>query len=376
MKEPIIEQPEQQGTALATVDTSVLAVSERAAIDAQVSTARAYPRNITRSLQEARTLATLDEETAGEMIYALPQGGKLIEGPSVRLAEVMVAAYGNMRVESRIVNVGATTVTAEGVAIDLEKNIAYRETVERRIVDKYGKRYKEDVIVKTCNAARAIASRNATFKAIPRTLVRQVEQAARKASLGKGGTITQMRQNAIAWFGKLGVTDEQLFEKLEVKGLDDVGEEQLITLRALKNAIQDGSTTVEEVFRKPDAASDGASKLNDAVKAPPKDEPKKEPAKKAKAKEPAPPAAAEDDEDARLLESFLRRVPEPAEDEPANVYCDVLDEYLEGCGDGMSPDAYKVAETYIDALKAKANGKEFDGDKAALARAEALIAAA
>ena len=68
---------------------SSLAVSlARAEVDQQVATARAMPRSISKAIQNINTLATLDEESAQECIYALPRGGKPIKGPSVRLAEI------------------------------------------------------------------------------------------------------------------------------------------------------------------------------------------------------------------------------------------------------------------------------------------------
>jgi hypothetical protein len=242
-----------------------LTAVDRAAIDIQVATAKRYPRSVDRSLKEALTLATLDEETAGSMFYALPRSGKTIEGPSARLAEVMAYSWGNLRVDADIVAEDRGTVTAMGTCFDLEKNVAVRVRVKRRITDKKGVRYNEDMIGVTSNAAISIALRNCVFKVIPAALTRRIYAEARKASLGKGGTITQKRQNALTWFGKMGVSDAQVFEVLGVRGIDDLGEDQLITLRGLKNAIQDGETTVEQTFR-PSRHSEDTDELNAALK--------------------------------------------------------------------------------------------------------------
>src|SRR5690348_6841125 len=66
-----------------------LSAVDRASIDMQIATAKQYPRSITAALREATELATLDEETAKTMLYALKRGGKVIPGPSVRLAEIL-----------------------------------------------------------------------------------------------------------------------------------------------------------------------------------------------------------------------------------------------------------------------------------------------
>lgn len=265
------------GTVALLSGNEALSAVDRAAIDVQVATAKQFPRSVDKSLKEAFTLATLDEETAASMLYALPRGGKAIEGPSARLAEVMAYSWGNLRADADIVAEDKTHVTAMGTCFDLEKNVAIRVRVKRRITDSKGKRYNEDMIGVTSNAAISIALRNAVFKVVPRTFVDRIYAEARRASLGKGGTMAQKRQAAMDWFAKLAVKPEEVYAVLGVRGLDDIGEDQLITLRGLKNAIKDGETTVEAVFR-PVRGTEGASELNEAVPAPEK-KPAKETAK-------------------------------------------------------------------------------------------------
>lgn len=248
---------------LADISTSMTAV-DRAAIDAQVATAKQYPRSVTQSLREALSLATLDEETAASMLYAVKRGGKVLEGPSVRLAEIFIYAWGNMRAETDIVGEDMKTVTTMGTCIDLEKNVAVRTRVKRRITDKNGRKFNDDMVVTTGNAASSIAFRNAVFKVIPRALVMRVYREARQASLGKAGTMTQKRQNAVAWFMKAGATEAQVFSLLSVKGMDDIGEDQLIQLRALRNTLEAGEQSIEDMLR-PDNKSEGTASLNAAL---------------------------------------------------------------------------------------------------------------
>lgn len=245
--------------------STALEAVDRAAIDVQIATAKRYPRSVDKSLKEALTLATLDQETAGSMFYALPRSGKTIEGPSARLAEVMAYTWGNLRADADVVAEDRTHVTAMGTCFDLEKNVAIRVRVKRRITDKRGNRFNEDMIGVTSNAAISIALRNSVFKVIPAALVQKVYREARMASVGKAGTMEQKRQNAVAWFEKLGVQEAEVFAVLGVNGMDDIGEDQLITLRGLRNALQDGETTVTEVFR-PSGHSEGTDELNDALK--------------------------------------------------------------------------------------------------------------
>jgi hypothetical protein len=251
-----------------------LSAVERAQVDSQVATARAWPRSITGALREATELATMDEDTAAECFYVLPRAGKRIEGPSIRLAEIMAYAWQHLRWDAAIESEDRTHITAVATCFDLERNVAVRIRVKRRITKRNGTRYDDDMIGVAGNAAISIALRNAIFRVIPHVFTNRIYQLARQASIGKAGTMAQKRQNALAWFGKAGVSDEQVFAVLEVKGMDDIGEDELIALRGLRTAIKEGETSVEQVFRRHDV-SDGSSELNEALT---KDEkPKAEP---------------------------------------------------------------------------------------------------
>jgi hypothetical protein len=151
-----------------------------------------------------------------------------------------------------------------GTCFDLEKNVAVRVRVKRRITDSKGKKFNEDMIGVTSNAAISIALRNCVFKVIPRSFVERIYQQARLVSIGKAGTLEQKRQNAFAVFAKMGVSADEVFAVLGVKGMDDVGEEELIVLRGLKTALRDGETTVEQTFR-PKQPTAGAADLNSAL---------------------------------------------------------------------------------------------------------------
>jgi len=217
-------------------------------IDVQIATAHRYPRSITDFQRDALTLATLDEDVASSMFYALPRADKTIEGPSARLAEVVASTWGNLRVESDIEAIDEKMITAVATCIDLQKNIAVRIRVKRRITDRYGKRFNDDLIVMTGNAASSIALRNAVFKVVPFALVKPIYMAARSASLGEGKTMTQKRAAVAGHLKKLGVKEADLLAKIGAKGWDDVSEGDLVTLRGLATAIAEGDVSVETAF--------------------------------------------------------------------------------------------------------------------------------
>lgn len=219
-----------------------------AEIDTQISTAKRYPRSITQFRRDAMEMATLDEDTASSMFYVLPRGGKSIEGPSARLAEVVGSSWGNLRYGARIVSTDDNFVTAQGMCFDLQKNISASIEVKRRITDRNGRRFNDDMIQVTANAACSIALRQAIFKVVPFAFVKPIYEAARRASVGEAATFSTKRHNALEWFKKAGATEAQVLSFLGHKGVDDISVEDLIALNGLKTAISDGDTSIESAL--------------------------------------------------------------------------------------------------------------------------------
>lgn len=275
------------GTALATIT--------REEIDMQIATAKKFPRNIRTVKDKIHALATLDEDTAAACFYSVPRAGKIIQGPSVRLAEIAISQYQNLRAGTRIVEIGETHVVAQGVIHDVENNVVVSMETRRRITDKNGKRYNDDGIITTCNAAAAIALRNAAFKVIPGALIIPVYEQCKALAAGEGkplafrrGRIVDRLKNAF------GVQVEQILgaiEKVEpgrkLQSIEDIVDRDIEYLTGLGTAIKDGDISIEEAFpmpaKEPEAPAEGKAAFGFAKKK-----------KEAKAaKEPAPEPATE-----------------------------------------------------------------------------------
>lgn len=231
-----------------SVESGTVALLNRSEIDMQVSTAHKFPRSIKRFRQEALQMVTLNESVAESCIYALPRGNKTIEGPSARFAEVVASAWGNCRAGARVVSDAGDFITAQGVFHDLERNVAITYEVQRRITDSKGKRYNADMIGVTGNAASSIALRNAILKGVPKAFWDDMYQAARATVMGDFQTLANRRAEAMKAFVALGVKPDQVFAKLGVTGVEDIGLEHLVTLRGLITAIKEGDTTPEQAF--------------------------------------------------------------------------------------------------------------------------------
>lgn len=222
----------------------------RAEIDQQITTARAYPRSIDRAVKNIMTLATLDEETAQECIFALPRGGKPIVGPSIRLAEIICSQWGNCRVGTRVVHTDKNEkyIEAEAVFHDLETNTATTSRVRRRISDKYNKLFSDDMIIMTGNAAASIAKRNAILGGVPKAVWRKAYDAAESVIKGTSETLVVTREKTMKAFAAFGVTPERVCAAIEVGGVDDIKLEHIPVLRGMYAALKNSEATVEEMF--------------------------------------------------------------------------------------------------------------------------------
>ena len=194
----------------------MLAGITRSEIDIQIATAKQYPRDINRVLNTIATYATMDKETAEDCFYVLRRkdangNDNVIEGLSIRMAEIIAGAWGNLRVQTRIIGNDGRKITAQAVCHDLETNFAVCKTVDRRITTKSGKTYSEDMQDVTGNAAASIAFRNAVLAVIPKAVTKRVIKEVMKVALGQSIDLVQTRQNVIQYFPKLRVEQEQLF---------------------------------------------------------------------------------------------------------------------------------------------------------------------
>ncbi len=246
------ELTEFEAKELAQVQTAPLAIElQRAEIDTQISTARAYPRQLALVARNVHSLVTLDEESAEECMYALPRGGKPIKGPSARFAEALLQSYGNCRSAARVIKIDRKekVIVAEGMFHDLETNTMTTATVNRRISGRGGNIFNDDMIVVTGNAACSIAKRNAILAGIPKPIWRKAYEAVESTIAGDVTTLAENRDRAMKAMAMHGLTAEQVCEILGKEGLEDIAVNDIPTLRGMFQALKSGETTKEELRR-------------------------------------------------------------------------------------------------------------------------------
>lgn len=226
---------------------------ERANVDSQVATAKQYPRNIRRSIDNSIVMATMDNETAQSCGYALPRGGKPITGPSVHLAKIIVSNWGNMRTEAKVVQITDKQIISRGTAWDLETNVASAFEVRRSIVDKKGNRFSDDMITVTGNAANSIAYRNAVFSVVPKAVVDKVYKAAQKCitgDLSDNEKLLKRRTDAINYFNdEWGITEEEVVKLCGKQTVNQIKADEIALLLGMVQSLKDGDTTVDELMK-------------------------------------------------------------------------------------------------------------------------------
>ena len=243
---------------------------DKAQIDVQIATAKQYPRNIQRAVNNSIAIATMDAKTAESCNYALPRAGKKISGPSVNLAKIIAQNWGNLRIEAKVIDVDQRNVTSQAIAFDLETNIAIKVEVKRSIMTKSG-RMSDDMIVVTGNAANSIALRNAVFAIIPKSVTDRVYNEAIKVLTGDVSDETKLikrrKQVVDGLKSTYNVTEEEILFSIGKAAIEHIMPDDIAVLIGFGTSIKEGDSTVDEIFRPKKKGAAKAEKSKDEIEA-------------------------------------------------------------------------------------------------------------
>ncbi len=241
--------------------------STRAAQEVQAAMiiAKKFPRDQERSLQNILQ-ACKRKLLAEQSVYAYPKGGTTVEGPSIRLAEVLAQCWGNVdfgviELEQRK---GESTVMS--YAWDLETNTRQTKifTVRHERHTKQGKKGLDDprdIYEMTANqGARRL--RACILGIIPGDVVDVALQECNRTMAGnnKEPLIDRVRTMASA-FADFGVT-VQMIEKRLGHRIDATSDAELLGLRKIYRSLKDNMAGREDFF----PVSDKIDDLNAALK--------------------------------------------------------------------------------------------------------------
>jgi hypothetical protein len=267
------ETGEIRGMETLALAPSVVEAQERAAIDVAVSTAKRYPRDVALFQRELGKWSMASAEVATECFYVLERenrrSGKMtrIVGPSVRFAELILAAYRNLVVDTRLESDDGERVTVVAICRDMERNVAQRVPVTRRITDRQGRRYSEDMVAVTIQAAAAVAKRNAIMGIVPKALWLQAYEQAMACARGDVKSMTERTGAALKALASVGVTELRVLAYLGKTSMKEVDADDLLALQVVYREVRSGERDPDSVGAKQAQPAEAQAKAAEAEKA-------------------------------------------------------------------------------------------------------------
>lgn len=256
-------QVEADGDALAVMPAmGALANTESARVIAQVQASMLLARRFPRSEEQA--LETISSScsrlsVAQKATYVYSRGGEEITGPTIRLAETVVQAWGNMRagVEelSRDYNEGISVCRAFAVdqqtGYEDEKKFFVRHW--REIRGSKGYRITSDRDIRELVANYGARSKRACIEAVvPRHVFEDAVDWCELTLYNNVRTDTEALDSMLKKFGELGVEQSHIEERIN-RALHDILPVQVIALHKIYNSLKGADSLPSDWFSIVDA---------------------------------------------------------------------------------------------------------------------------
>lgn len=234
-------------------ENSLMQVSEsRAVAEVQAAyvIAKKFPRDENASYM--RIMKACERPFLAEQaMYAYPRGGQLVTGPSIRLAEAMAQAWGNIDCGIKEVSQSDGMSVAEAYAIDLETNVRVVKTfhVPHSRDTKQGKKRltdSRDIYELVANqGARRL--RACILGVVPGDVVDAAVARCAKTMESSDVPLADQVRNLIRAFDEIGVKPEHIEKRLGHK-LDAIIPQEIVTLRGIYKSIKDGMADRTQFF--------------------------------------------------------------------------------------------------------------------------------
>ena len=258
--------------AAATEDNTMGAVAsagEIARVQAQLVYAASRPRNEQRAVD--RMLNSFQRQSLAEVsVYQYARGGSDITGLSIRAAEAMAMAWGNMDFGLRELEQKNGESTVEAFAWDLETNVRrsitfrvqhYRETKRGRVKLEDSRDIYEMVANQGSRRVRACI-----LAVIPRDIQEAVMAQVENTMRASFDITPEYLKKWLAAFEKFGVTKDQIEARIQ-RRIDTITPAQMTGLVNIYNSLKDGIGTVADFFEVQQQNTQKAMTLADKAKA-------------------------------------------------------------------------------------------------------------
>lgn len=261
--------------------TGMISVEESqsiAEIQAKMILARNFPRDVKRC-RENIAIECGTTELAQLATYEFKRGTSVVKGPSIRLVECVSRYWGNIISGIKEIASDGKKATVRAYCWDLETNFAdekifdvpyVRETKEGGVVPVTSERDKYEVMANMAARRKRACIQAVIPKFIIDEAVALCEKTLEEATLKDG--IETTRNNMLAAFQKKAdwVTKEHI-EEVTGKPFDSLNAKDIVKLRSLYNAVNDGFVKIEVAFNRtsPDIvdeqAADTLANVNDML---------------------------------------------------------------------------------------------------------------
>lgn len=268
-------QQNEQGGVMAQQAAS----REMEEVKGQIFMARQFPRNVFQS--EQRILDACKRPSLAETaIYSYPRGGTKVEGPSIRLAEVLAQNWGNLAFGIKELEQRNGESVAMAYAWDLETNVR-----EEKVFTVPHSRYARGKLNKLTdprdiyemvanNGARRL--RACILGIIPGDITEKAVAECDNTMRGNSNEPIKERVNKMLsiFKEKFGVTQEQIEERIGYNA-DAFTEYDLVEIGKIYTSLNDGMSKPDEWFAKKNKKEE-KSQLSEAFKKEKDDTPKGE----------------------------------------------------------------------------------------------------
>lgn len=229
-----------------------------AEIQAQVFMAKQFPRD--ENAARARILRACQRPgLAGKAIYTYPKGGQRVSGPSIRLAEAMAQAWGNLDFNTVILEQRETESVCLSYCWDVETNTRASRSfiVPHKISTKSGEKVLTDPreIYELAANQGARRLRACILSIIPGDIVDEAIEACNETLSGnnKRPLIDRLRELTDRFMTYHSVPLSSI-ERYFGYPLDSFTEMDGVTLAGIYTALRDGAAKREDYFQLPKVA--------------------------------------------------------------------------------------------------------------------------
>lgn len=246
--------------------TTEIAVSRQIQeVQAMVIMAKKFPRDEFEATERIKR-ACQRKSLAAQAVYSYPRGGQNVTGPSIRLAEAIAKAWGNIQCGVVELSKEGGKSEMEAYAWDLETNtrVSKTFTVDHTRDTKQGKKKltdDRDIYEATANFG-ARRMRACILSVVPGDVVDMAVEECKKTMIADGSK--EPMQDRIAKmldvFKKEFKVPKEALEEYCGRPAANFGNEEIYLLQGVYKAIRDGQGTVEAYF--PSLAKEPPKKLS------------------------------------------------------------------------------------------------------------------